>query len=368
MGNIRFGILGCGYFGGEFARILNKMEGSEVVAVLGGSSGKTAKAIAEEINCEIADSLESLICRDDIDAIIVASPNNAHKEAVLLAAKHGKHVFCEKPIALTYADCNEMIAACEQASVLFMAGHIMHFISGIQQVKRLITNGDIGEIMFIHSERTGWVQHQETVTWKTQLATSGGHLFHHIHELDLIQSFLGPAESISTVGGNFVRVGDGYGDDDDILLLTMKFRNRAYATMQYGAGFRWGENYVKINGTEGAILIDFKRSVVELKKNYKITEYMLFEKPEENEAKRKKYEQMDGGVNYGKPSQRPGIEFRRPMIMEMRCFLDAILQKPIEDQYKLLFDNTSARSSIRTAEAAMQSMKEDAWVQIKTIK
>lgn len=363
MNKVRLGIIGCGFFGGEFARIAKEMDGIELVAVYGGG-GNTEKVLAQEIGCRRAESMEALVSNPVIDAVMVVSPSHLHHAGVLAAAKSGKHIFCEKPIALTYEDCKQMIEACERASVLFMAGHTMHFMPGIQEVKRLIEDGEIGDILVCHAERTGWEDRQVKVSWKKNNAYSGGHLFHHIHEIDLIQSLLGPAESICTAGGNLAHQGEGYGDEEDVLLLTMSFRNGAYATMQYGSGFRWGEHYLKINGTEGAILIDMKRSVVELKKNYKTTSYPVYGLSEHNEAKKKLYEDMDGGVIYGNPSSRPGAELSTLMSEELRCFRDAILHKRIDKQYRLLFDNTSAASSIRTAEAALKALKEKTWITI----
>jgi len=364
MKTLGFGVVGCGYFGGEYARILKGMDNVRIVAVQGGS-GRTANAIAEEVGCETEETLEALVGREDIDVVVLASPSYAHKEGVIAAARQGKHVFCEKPIALSYADCNEMIEACEKAGVRFMAGHILHFMHGIEKVKKLVAEGEIGRVIVCHAERTGWEERQQQISWKKNNAYSGGHLFHHIHELDLIQSIAGPAVKVFTAGGNLAHKGEGFGDEDDVLLLTMELEGGAYATMQYGSGFRWGEHYVKINGTEGAVLIDFKRSIVELKKDYRTISFMLHEYPEENEERIKLYRDMDGGVIYGNPSQRPNAYLSRMMEAEMSILRDAVAGEPIPPQYELLFNNRSARSSIHTAESAMRALKEQAWIEIK---
>lgn len=357
MSNIGVGIVGCGYFGSEFARILNELEGTRVVAVYGGSKTSTA-LVAEETGCDIENKLGDLVSRNDVDAIVVASPNHVHREAVIAAAKNKRHVFCEKPIALNLDDCNEMIALCRTSSVVFMAGHIMHFFSGIKKVKEWVSAGVIGRPLVCHSERTGWEEKQTSVSWKKIQSQSGGHLFHHIHELDLLQSLVGDTVSVSMVGGNLAHVGDGYGDEDDILLLTLRFTSGAFGTMQYGSGFRWGEHYIKINGSEGAIKIDFKKSAIEVKLGTQITTHMLHDLPEENEDRIKLYLAMDGGVIYGDPSKRPPAFLRNAMRAEMACFRDAILGRPIPEDVRMLFNGEAARSSIATAHAAMVSMKE----------
>ena len=133
MKEIGYAIVGTGYFGAELGRILNEQEGAKVVAVLDPENGGT---IAEEYGCEVETDLETLCSRDDVNAVIVATPNYLHKEPVIIAAKHKKHIFCEKPIALSYQDCDEMVKAAEENGVIFMAGHVMNFFRGIRHTKR----------------------------------------------------------------------------------------------------------------------------------------------------------------------------------------------------------------------------------------
>lgn len=359
---VRIGVVGCGYFGGELARVLNGMEDCRLVAVHGGTR---ASALAEELQCEAVERLEALTERGDIDAIVVASPSHLHKEAVVQAARNGKHVFCEKPIALTLQDCEEMVEACRKAGVIFMAGHIMHFMNGVEQIKRWIEEGTIGRPLVCHSERTGWEEPQQKVSWKKNNATSGGHLFHHIHELDFLQAIMGPALSVCTAGGNLAHQGEGFGDEDDVLLLTLQFEGDALGTMQYGSGFRWGEHFVKINGTEGAILLDLKRSKVELKKESGIEHFLLNASAEEDLERASSYVRADGGVAYGTASSRMPGWLANLIRKELGAFSEAVIGKPIQESLKPLFDGTAALSSIAAAEAAMVSLQQKKWIDIK---
>src|SRR5690554_3762607 len=99
-----YAIVGAGYFGAELARIVNTLEGAEVRAVLDPANGA---AVAEELGCDLEHDLDSLYSRGDLDAVIVATPNHLHKEPVIKAAQRKIHVFCEKPIALSFEDCDE---------------------------------------------------------------------------------------------------------------------------------------------------------------------------------------------------------------------------------------------------------------------
>ena len=124
MKTVGYAIVGTGYFGAELGRIMKEQEGAKIVAVLDPENGQT---IADELGCDVETDLDTLYSRDDVDAVIVATPNYLHKEPVVKAAEHGVNVFCEKPIALSYQDCDDMVRACQEHGVIFMAGHVMNF-------------------------------------------------------------------------------------------------------------------------------------------------------------------------------------------------------------------------------------------------
>ena len=111
MKTIGYAVVGTGYFGAELARIMKEQEGAKVVAVY---DPENAEAVARELGCQVETDLDVLYSREDVDAVIVASPNYLHKEPVMKAANHGVHVFCEKPIALSYKDCAEMVEICDR--------------------------------------------------------------------------------------------------------------------------------------------------------------------------------------------------------------------------------------------------------------
>ena len=123
MKTVGYAIVGTGYFGAELGRIMKEQEGAKIVAVLDPENGQT---IADELGCDVETDLDTLYSRDDVDAVIVATPNYLHKEPVVKAAEHGVNVFCEKPIALSYQDCDDMVRACQEHGVIFMAGHVMN--------------------------------------------------------------------------------------------------------------------------------------------------------------------------------------------------------------------------------------------------
>ena len=253
MKTVGYAIVGTGYFGAELGRIMKTKEGAKIVAVYDPDNGA---AIAAELGCDNESSLESICARPDVDAVIVATPNYLHKEPVLEAARNHKNVFCEKPIALSYADCDEMVNTCKENNVVFMAGHVMNFFHGVRLAKKFIQEGRIGKVLYAHSARNGWEEPQPSISWKKIRSKSGGHLYHHIHELDCIQFIMGPATRVTMTGGNVAHSGPEFGDEDDMLFLNLEFGNNTYAIVEYGSAFHWPEHYVLIQGTKGAIRID----------------------------------------------------------------------------------------------------------------
>ncbi len=367
MKTIGYAIVGTGYFGAELGRIMNEQEGARVVAVLDPENGET---IAKEYGCEVETDLDTLCSRPDVDAVIVATPNYLHKEPVLTAARHKKHVFCEKPIALSYQDCDEMVKTAEENGVIFMAGHVMNFFRGVRHAKQLIAEGKIGRVLYAHSARNGWEEPQPEISWKKIRAKSGGHLYHHIHELDCIQFIMGPAVEVTMIGGNVAHQGEQFGDEDDMLFLNLQFANNTYGVIEYGSAFHWPEHYVLIQGTEGAIRIDMCNVGMTVKtKDGSEEHYLVHETKEEDDDRTRIYHstEMDGAIQYGHPGKKPPMWLHGIMKNEMRYFNGIMHGEPVPDEFRPLMTGAAARAAIATADAATRSLREDRKVKISEI-
>lgn len=364
---INYGVVGTGYFGADLARILNNFEDANVSCVYDPENGAT---IAKELNCDNATSLEELCARDDISCVVVATPNYLHKEPVLTAAKHKKHVFCEKPIALNYQDCSDMVDACKQAGVTFFAGHIMNFFNGVHMAKEYIKEGKIGDILYIHTARNGWEEQQPSISWKKIRAKSGGHLYHHIHELDCVQFLMDSIpDSVHMMGGNVAHKGEHFGDEDDLLVVNLIFPNNRYALCVWGSAFHYGEHYVLIQGTNGYIKLDMYHCGGTLKSGETITHFNVHESKEEDDDRTRIYcsTEMDGAIQYGKPGKRTPLWLNSVMVKEMR-YLNDIMHgaKPSEEFVKLL-TGEAARNAIATADALSTSIRENRVVKLSEI-
>ncbi len=355
---IQIGILGCGYFGAEFARAVKEMQGIQLAAIY--SPGKSSERLSNELGCTRASSVEEIIENEEIDAVIIATPNYLHYQHVLAAAKAGKHIFCEKPFALDSREAAEMVEACRKAGITLMVGHIMHFYYGIAKIKTMIQEGFFGNILTMHIERTGWEQKKADVSWKKMQEKSGGHLFHHIHEIDIMQWIMGMPTEIYGVGGNLGHCSADFGDEDDVLLLTASFGGKAFATLQYGSGFRIGNHFIRINGTKAGAVIDFKHANVHVVSDAGETEMPLFNDEKSVAAICELFAHTDGGISYGSPDERPPEYILISLRQELELFLQVINGGKIPEDKKDLFDGSSAVRSVTIAQmgyGAVQQQK-----------
>lgn len=364
---MRYGVIGTGYFGAELARVADALPRGRTTVV---SSSAHAEPIADELNARIAVDAGHVCTADDVDAVIIASPNDVHLEPALLAAAAGKHVFCEKPVALTYADAERMTEAARDAGVVFMAGHATQFMHGVREARRLINDGVLGRLLVAQAARTGWEEPTNEVSWKKMRQRSGGHVFHHIHELDLVLAVMGPAEKVVMSGGNLAHHGVGHGDEDDVLLALLEHTNGACSRLEWGSAFNWPEHHVTFQGTRGALRIDLQEVGVTLRTNRSTESFPLHRSLEEDQERRAEYAAVvgGGGVAYGGPGVRPPRWLRGIMQDELEWF-EAVTSghNNADSSLDALTNGQAALTSVATAEALMLSLAEARKVHVSEV-
>jgi len=227
---VRFALIGCGPMACQLADSLASRTDARVVAVVDPVSEARQRA-AEAYQAEGYAEHAQALARDDIDAVIVATPTHLHKEIVIDAAQAGKHVFCEKPMALTVSDCDEMIAAAEAAGVRLMVGQVLRLMFPFWRIKELATPGELGSPVCVSIRR---LMRLSGTGWRGRRAASGGPLFEvHVHEFDLMRHLCGEVAQISAYGGQFLTEGVDY---YDIYLVNLRFRSGAVGHLHGGRG------------------------------------------------------------------------------------------------------------------------------------
>ncbi len=145
MKTIRFGIFGAANIAHKFVEAVRLVEGTEVVSVASRSMER-AEAFRVKNNLPAADTYESLVQRDDIDVIYIATTQNMHKDNVLLCLNNGKHVICEKAMALTEADAREMFALAKEKNLFLMEAMWSRFLPSVRTAKKWLEEGRIGQV------------------------------------------------------------------------------------------------------------------------------------------------------------------------------------------------------------------------------
>jgi predicted dehydrogenase len=225
---VRWGILGCGNVTEvKSGPAFQKIENSELVAVMR-RTGELAEDYAKRHNVpRWYDDAEALINDPDVDIIYIATPPGSHKEYTLLAAKAGKPVYVEKPMARNYAECEEMIKACKDAGVPLFVAYYRRGHERFLKIKELLESEVIGDVRFVSSTQYQPVSKDmldvEKLPWRVQSGLSGGGLFFDLgsHTLDILDFLLGPIKSVKGIASNQ----GGYYSVEDIVTGTYLFES-----------------------------------------------------------------------------------------------------------------------------------------------
>lgn len=221
---------------------------------------------------------------DDIDLVDVSVGNDMHKEIVVAAAKAGKHIFCEKPMAMNVAECKEMIKAVEKAGVIAMIDFNYRRVPAVELARQMVENGLVGTPYHFRAVYLqDWIIDPDfPLVWRLQKdkAGSGSHGDLNAHIIDLARYLCGDFESVNGLMKTFIKkrplpskdgvpgLSKGKGSKemgevtvDDATLFLAKFKNGAVGTFEatrFAAGNRNGAHF-EINGSDGSIRFNLER-------------------------------------------------------------------------------------------------------------
>ena len=202
---LNVGLLGAGWFGRE-AHLTNlvRLDGVEVVAASSRSESSLSKAkqIVGE-NLQTFTDWRRVLEIDALDAVIVALTNDQHHAACLAALETGKHVLCEKPLGLTVGECDEIIAVSQTADRVLQVGHEMRFQRLYQHMKRMIDQGDVGDLHLMWCRE---FRGPMRLGWRSSENLTGGTILEkNCHHVDLFNWMLGtPPVRVAALGGRNV--------------------------------------------------------------------------------------------------------------------------------------------------------------------
>ncbi|MBQ7394196.1 MAG: Gfo/Idh/MocA family oxidoreductase [Lentisphaeria bacterium] len=196
MKKIRVGICGLGSMGMHHALMLCKHENAELVAAADMEEAKRLRAKEELHVSQIFADGRDLIRNTELDAVWVCVPTYLHAEFTALALEHGRHVFCEKPMARTPEECAIMQNAAEKSGKFLMIGQVLRFWPEYVFLKEAVSGGRYGKLLTLSMTRVGGVS-TGYENWFLDEARGGTQIFdRHIHDTDAILWICGKPESV----------------------------------------------------------------------------------------------------------------------------------------------------------------------------
>ncbi|MBN1834456.1 MAG: Gfo/Idh/MocA family oxidoreductase [Spirochaetales bacterium] len=257
-GKIGVCVIGSGRAGMIHARnYVRGIPGAELVALADSREDMVREACAElELEKSFLEYREAL--KDDaVGAVVVATPTVFHRDIVVAAARAGKHVFCEKPMAMNVAECSEMIEAAERAGVNLQIGFMRRFDAGFQQARKQIADGEIGQVVLVKSLTRGPSVPQP---WMYDIAASNGPLAEvNSHDIDTLHWFTGSEfREVYAIAGNY-RCPEARAEHPDFydnVVLTASFANGAQGVIDGAVSVGYGyDARVEVLGTDGVLFI-----------------------------------------------------------------------------------------------------------------
>lgn len=250
---LRLGILGAGHFAKAHLQALSRLQERVAVVAYARLSEGRAFSEAEAVGAECR-TCEGLLNSTDLDALLVCTPNNLHPDYCLQALQSGKHVFCEKPLALDAKSADWVVQTAAETGKTILVGHLTRHVPIYVQVAELISSGRIGAVQVAHLSRLH-VRPSSTAddprAWRLDPAVGGGVVFDLlIHDLDLLNWYVGMPESVRASG--LPNASGGF----DYLSATFRYGNGAIAAVEGGlvlqppAGLR---STMRLVGTQGHI-------------------------------------------------------------------------------------------------------------------
>ena len=196
---LKVGLVGCGFMGRMHANVYRSLDGVELVAACDRNSDRLAK-YASEFSCVAFNEFDQMV-DSGTDVVDVCLPTYQHREYTCRAASSGKHVFCEKPMALNLKEADEMIDACSSAGVRLMIGHCIRFWPEYALLKQIVDDKRYGRLLSLNLTRYGEFPTWSSENWLADESKAGGGVLDmHIHDTDYAHFVLGVPDQMVSFG------------------------------------------------------------------------------------------------------------------------------------------------------------------------
>jgi myo-inositol 2-dehydrogenase/D-chiro-inositol 1-dehydrogenase len=258
---IRFGLIGYGLFGAHHARAIAAAPGAELRAIAVPSETSQQAARAAHPGATIYSDFADLLARDDIDAVDVVIPNRWHYEVGRAVLMSERHLLLEKPMALTLAQCDELVGLAAKHDLVLAVGHELRVSSLWGGVKKLIDDGAIGQPRAALVELSRFPYRQGSGGWRYERGSVGSWILEEpIHFFDLARWYMsGSGDPVSVYARASARDA-ARGDLHDHFTATIGFADDSYAVIVQTLSAFGHHQTVKVSGTKGTIWAQWSAS------------------------------------------------------------------------------------------------------------
>lgn len=252
---MRFAVIGCGRIAPKHAESIVALEEAELVAVCDVVPEK-AQAFADKYGAKPYTSYQEMLEKEDIDVVTIATESDLHAPIGIYAAKAGKHVMVEKPMAMTLESADELIRTCYEAGVKLAVIHQNRFNKSIKLMREALEEGRFGKLT--HGQATvRWNRNDEYYSqapWRGTKLQDGGVLMNQsIHNIDLLQWTFGPVESVF----GYTRTAMRKIEMEDVGVAVIKFKNGALGVIEAASTIypKNIEETLNVFGETGSVII-----------------------------------------------------------------------------------------------------------------
>lgn len=255
MKKLKVGIIGVGNIGKRHAKHVSEL--AELVAVCDINSIELKK-IKEKYGCKTYTNIDDFLKQNNFDLVSICTPNNLHAEHSIKALKANNHVLCEKPMALSSANCEKMMITAEESNKRLFIVKQNRFNPPVEAVKEAIDGGDMGKILSVHVS-CFWNRNPDYYkksVWKGKKDLDGGTLFTQFsHFIDILYWLLGDIKEVHGFKDNFIH--KDLVEFEDCGVVSLQFENNALGTIHYTINShpRNMEGSITIFGSKGTVKI-----------------------------------------------------------------------------------------------------------------
>lgn len=255
MEQYRFGIIGCGMIAQIHAKAILSIPGARLAAVYDAVSAG-AYALAQQCGCRVCTSVQEMLEDPGIDIVSICTPSGTHAELAVAAARAGKHVVAEKPLAITAESARAVVRAQEQYGVQICVISQLCFSPAVQAVRKAVAEGAFGKLVLNSLSMRYYrsAEYYQKGGWRGRWATDGGGALMNqgIHGVHLLRYLCGPVRSVRAFSKTLYHSIEV----EDTLCAVLEFESGALGTIEASTAVQPGSSRrIELGGTLGSVTL-----------------------------------------------------------------------------------------------------------------